>query len=72
MLAVLRRLLFTFAAAIRPVAGPMSPRRAVGHMLSKHWPSDGIARQAFLAAASISAVVLLAAGAINPYKIIWS
>jgi len=52
----------------------MSPLRLAGHTLlrSKHWPSDGIARRAFLAAASISAVVLLAAGAIQPQKVIWS
>lgn len=74
MLAALRPILVTFAAAVRHVAGLVSPRRLAEHTIlrSKHWPSDGIARQAFLAAASISAAVLLLAGAASPTKIIWS
>jgi hypothetical protein len=52
----------------------MSPRQLAKDTIlrSKHWPSDGIARQAFLAAASISAALLLVAGALQPQKIIWS
>jgi hypothetical protein len=74
MLAVLRPILVTFAAAIRHVAGLLSPRQLAKDAIlrSKHWPSDGIARRAFLAAASISAAVLLVAGALQPHKIIWS
>jgi hypothetical protein len=67
MVAVLRSLFVLSAAAVRlPIA---SPRRLAEQ---KHWPSDGIARQAFGAAAAISAVVLLAASAIHPKKLIWS
>lgn len=74
MLAALRPILVTLAAAVSHVAGLVSPRRLAEHTIlrSKHWPSDGIARQAFLAAASISAVVLLLAGVASPTKIIWS
>ncbi|HEX8859009.1 MAG TPA: hypothetical protein VGC06_07940 [Actinomycetes bacterium] len=66
MVAVLRSLFVLSAAAFRLAA---SPRRLAEQ---KHWPSDGIARQAFLAATAISAVVLLAASAIHPNKLIWS
>jgi hypothetical protein len=74
MLAVLRPILVTSAAAIRHVAGLMSPRQLAKDTIlrSKHWPSDGIARRAFLAAASISAAVLVCAGAVQPNKVIWS
>jgi hypothetical protein len=72
MVAVLRSLLVTFTIAVRHVV--VSPRRLAEATIlrSKHWPSDGIARQAFLAAAAISAVVLLSASAIYPTKLIWS
>jgi hypothetical protein len=74
MLAVLRPILVTSAAAFRHVAGLMSPRRLAQDTIlrSKHWPSGGIARQAFLAAASISAAVLVLAGLASPTKAIWS
>ncbi len=74
MLAVLRPILVTSAAAARHVAGLMSPRRLAQDTIlrSKHWPSDGIARQAFLVAASISAAVLVLAGLASPTKVIWS
>jgi hypothetical protein len=70
MLAALRPFLVTIAAVIRHA----NPRRLAEHTVlrSKHWPSDGIARQAFLAAASICAAVLLIASAIHPNKMIWS
>jgi hypothetical protein len=73
MLAVLRPILVTLAAAVRHVTGPWSPRRLVGHTIlrSKTWPSDGIIRQAYLAAASI-AVVTLAASALSPLAMHWS
>jgi hypothetical protein len=69
MLAALRPLLVTIAAVIRH-----APRRLAEHTVlrSKHWPSDGIARRAFLAAASICAAVLLIAPALHPYKVVWS
>jgi hypothetical protein len=74
MLAVLRPIVVTSAAAARHVAGLMSPRRLAKDTIlrSKHWPSDGIARRAFLAAASISAAVMLIAGVAQPTKVIWS
>lgn len=74
MLAALRPTLVTLAAAIRHVAGLVSPRRLAEHTIlrSKHWPSDGFARQAFLAAASISAALVVAATALSPDKMIWS
>jgi hypothetical protein len=67
MVAVLRSLFVFSATAVRLLAA--SPRRLAEQ---KHWPSDGIARQAFLTAAAISAVVLLVASAIHPNKLIWS
>jgi hypothetical protein len=67
MVAVLRSLFVLSAAAFHLLVA--SPRRLAEQ---KHWPSDGIARQAFLAAAAIGAVVLLAASAIHPNKLIWS
>jgi hypothetical protein len=74
MLAALRSILVTLAAAVRHVPGLVSPRRLAEHTIlrSKHWPSDGIARQAFLAAASVAAVVLLAAATVSPDRYIWS
>jgi hypothetical protein len=74
MLAALRSILVTLAAAIRHVAGLASPRRLAEHTIlrSKHWPSDGFVRRAFLAAASIGAVGLLAGTALSPDKMIWS
>jgi hypothetical protein len=52
----------------------MSPRQLARDTIlrSKHWPSDGIARRAFLAAASVIAAVLLVDGAVQPNKVIWS
>jgi hypothetical protein len=72
MVAVLRALLVISATAVRHLVA--SPRRLAEATIlrSKHWPSDGIARQAFLAAAAISAVVLLSASAMHPSKLIWS
>jgi hypothetical protein len=67
MVAVLRSIFVLSAAAVRQLVA--SPRRLAEQ---KHWPSDGIARQAFLAAAAISAVALLAASTIHPNKLIWS
>lgn len=67
MVAVLRSLLFVSAAAVHKLVA--SPRRLAEQ---KHWPSDGIARQAFFAAAAISAVVLLCASVAGPSKLIWS
>ena len=75
MLAALRPIMVTLAAAARHVVGLMSPRRLAEQTIlrSKHWPSDGIARQAFLAAASIAAVALLAAATLSsPDRYIWS
>jgi hypothetical protein len=68
MLAVVRMLLATLRRLV------VSPRRLADSTIlrSKHWPSDSIARRAFLAAAAVSAVVLLTASALHPYKIIWS
>src|SRR6266498_2071778 len=53
MLAALRPML-VMLAAVRHVAGLVSPRRLAGHTIhrSKHWPSDGIIRQVYLAAAT--------------------
>lgn len=70
MLAALRPLLVTIAAVIRLA----SPRRLAEHTIlrSKHWPSDGIARPAYLAAASLCAAILLIASALQPTKMIWS
>lgn len=74
MLAALRPILVTLVAAVHHVAGLVSPRRLAEHTVlrSKHWPSDGIARYAFLAAGSIGAAVLLAAATVSPEKMIWS
>lgn len=74
MLAALRPILVTLAVAVRQVAGLVSPRRLAEHTIlrTKHWPSDGIARQAFLAAASIAAVALMAATALSPDRMVWS
>jgi hypothetical protein len=74
MLAALRPILVTLAVAVRHVAGLVSPRRLAEHTIlrTKHWPSDGIARQAFLAAASIAAVALMAATALSPDRMVWS
>jgi hypothetical protein len=73
MLAVLRPILVTLAAAVRHVAGLWSPRRLAEHTVyrSKHWPSDGIIRGAYLAAASIAVVALLGAATLSPFKMIW-
>lgn len=69
MLAALRPLLVTIAAVIRHA----SPRRLAEHTIlrSKHWPSDGIARPALLAA-SLCAALLLIATVLQPDKMIWS
>jgi hypothetical protein len=74
MLAALRPILVTLAVAVHHVAGLVSPRRLAEHTIlrTKHWPSDGIARQAFLAAASIAAVALMAATALSPDRMVWS
>jgi len=74
MLAVLRPILVTLAAAVRHVAGLGSPRRLAEHTIypSKHWPSDGGIRQVYLAAASIAAVALLAAATLSPAKMVWA
>jgi hypothetical protein len=78
MFAALRAIPVTLAVAVRHVAGLVSPRRLAEQTIlrSKHWPSDGIARQAFLAAAAIAAVALLAM-AVSPdhvasAKMVWS
>jgi hypothetical protein len=73
MFAALRAIPVTFAVAVRHVAGLVSPRRLAEHTIlrSKHWPSDGIARQAFLAAAAIAAVALLAT-AVSPSNMVWA
>jgi hypothetical protein len=72
MLAALRPILVTLAAAVSHAAG--SPRRLAERTIlrSKHWPSDGIAGRVFLAAASIGAVVLLAATTVSPDRYVWS
>jgi hypothetical protein len=67
MVAVLRSFFVLSAAVVRLLVA--SPRRLAEQ---KHWPSDGIARHAFLAMAAVSAVVLLTASAIHPNKLIWS
>jgi hypothetical protein len=67
MVAVLRSFFVLSAAVVRLLVA--SPRRLAEQ---KHWPSEGIARQAFLAMAAVSAVVLLTASAIHPNKLIWS
>jgi hypothetical protein len=74
MLAVLRPILVTLAAAVRHVAGLWSPRRLAEHTIyrSKHWPSDGILRQAYLAAASIAVAALLTAALLTPDKMVWA
>jgi hypothetical protein len=73
MLAVLRPILVTLAAAVRHAEGRWSPRRLAEHIVyrSKHWPSDGI-RGAYLVAASVAVVALLGAVAFSPDKILWS
>lgn len=73
MFAALRPVLFTLAVAVRHVAGLVSPRLAERTILrSKHWPSDGIARHALLAAASIAAVALLVATMASPDQMVWA
>jgi hypothetical protein len=72
MLVALRPML-VMLAAVRHVAGLVSPRRLAGHTIhrSKHWPSDGIIRQVYLAAASIAVVALLTAATVSPLKMVW-
>ena len=72
MLAALRPILVTLAAAVTHAA--RSPRRLAERAIlrSKHWPSDGIARRAFLTAASVSAAVLLLVATAAPARYVWS
>jgi hypothetical protein len=74
MFVVLRPVLVTLNAAARHVAGLWSPRRLAERTIlrSKTWPSDGAIRQAFLAAASVAVVALLAATALSPSRMVWS
>jgi hypothetical protein len=72
MIAVVRMLLATLLATVRRLVESTRQLAESTILRSKHWPSDGIARRAFLAAAAISAVVLLTASAMHPYKVVWS
>lgn len=70
MHAVLRPIFVTLAAAVRHLA----PRRLAEHTVyrSKHWPSDGIIRVAYrAAAASVAVVALLGALALRPDWMFW-
>ncbi len=72
MLAALRLILVTLATLVRRVGWLVSPRRLAEQTIlrSKHWPSDGLARGAFLAAASFGALTLFVALA-TPDKFLW-
>ncbi len=74
MLAALRPILVTLATLARHVGWLVSPRRLAEQTIlrSKHWPSDGLARHAFLAAASISALALTFVAFATPDKFVWN